>query len=178
MTEFQQEPAPHPTRRDYAMLLLGLIAAMCFLCMLAFKHPSDYGVIPSCPFHSGTGFLCPGCGSMRATHYFITGHFATSLHYNPLVLIVLPLVTYLGLKWFCAIFLHKEIPFPYQTTVYWVIAVIFIVFFIARNIPLDAFDLLRPPPRNAMVFNLGTLKNVTVYFHHEGHEETRRNEKT
>ena len=150
-----EEPTQHPTRRDYVTLLLGLIAAVCFLCMLAFKHPSDYGVIPSCPFHSGTGFLCPGCGSMRATHYFITGHIATSLHYNPLVLIVLPLVAYLSLKWFCEIFLHKELPFPYQTTVYWAIAVIFIVFFIARNIPLDAFELLRPPPRNAVVlFNL------------------------
>ena len=29
------------------------------------------------------------------------------------------------------------------------LGVSFIVFFIMRNIPLDVFDLLRPPPRNA-----------------------------
>ena len=142
-----EEPAQRPTRRDYAILLLALVAGVCFFALLSLKHPTDYGVIPSCPFHTGTGLLCPGCGSMRATHYFLTGHFLTSLQYNPLALIMLPLLGFLCLRWYCAVFFNREIPFPYQVTVYWAIAVIFIVFFIARNIPLDCFDILRPPLR-------------------------------
>lgn len=153
-----EKPTSRPTRRDYAKLLLGLVAAACFFGMSAFKHPSDYGVIPSCPFHTGTGILCPGCGSMRATHYFIRGHIATSLRYNPLVFVMLPLIMYLGLQWFCEFFLHRKTPFPYQGTVYWIVAVIFIVFFIARNIPLDCFDILRPPTRDA-----ATLLNLLIH---------------
>ena len=156
--DIQTENEKRPTRRDFAKLLFGLIAAACVFGMLTFKHPSDYGVIPSCPFHTGTGFLCPGCGSMRATHYFVTGHLLTSLRYNPLVLIMLPLLAYVSLKWYCEIFLRRELPFPYQTAVYWFVAVVFIVFFIARNIPLDCFDILRPPPKNTVV-----LLNSLIY---------------
>lgn len=162
MTEPPEQPDPHannekpddepneeqrPTRGDYAKLLLVLLAVACFFGMLIFRHPTDYGVIPPCPFHSGTGFLCPGCGSMRATHYFVTGHWLASLRNNPLVAIMLPLLAYAGLQWFCDVFLHRKLPFPYQTTVYWIVAAVFVVFFITRNIPLDCFEILRPPPR-------------------------------
>jgi len=136
-----------PTRWDYAKLLLGVAAVVVFLVLSAFKHPSDYGVIPTCPFHAGTGIYCPGCGSMRATHYLVTGHPLTSLRYNPLVLLVLPLLVYSAIRWFGQVFLHREFPFPCQTGVYWAVVIIFLVFFIARNIPLEWFDVLRPPGR-------------------------------
>jgi hypothetical protein len=136
-----------PSRRDYAKLLLGVVVVAGFLTLLAFKHPTDYRVIPSCPFHTGTGFLCPGCGSMRATHYLVTGHPLTSLRYNPLVLSVLPLLVFSAIRWFCPVFMGRDIPFPRQTGVYWAVLIVFLVFFIVRNIPLELFDVLRPPVR-------------------------------
>ncbi len=142
-----EDETPRATRRDYAKLLLGFAATVGVLVFLALKHPTDYGVIPSCPFHAGTGFLCPGCGSMRATHYLVTGHPLTSLRYNLLILPVLPLLAFSAIRWFCSVFLRRDIPFPHQIGVYWTVTVVFIVFFIARNIPLECLDVLRPPIR-------------------------------
>jgi len=127
------------------MLLLGVAAVVGYLTLLGVRHPTDYGMIPSCPFHAGTGFYCPGCGSTRATHFFITGHPLTSLRYNPLVLLVLPLLVFSAIRWFALVFMCKDIPFPRQTGVYWAVLIVFLLFFIARNIPLELFDVLRPP---------------------------------
>ncbi|MCL2118484.1 MAG: DUF2752 domain-containing protein [Planctomycetaceae bacterium] len=136
-----------PSRRDYVKLWLGITMFAGFLALLAFKHPTDYGMIPSCPFHTATGFYCPGCGSMRAAHYLLNGHLTTSLRYNPLVLLILPLLVFSAVRLLCWMFLRKEIPFPGQTGVYWVALIVFLVFFIVRNIPLESFAGLRPPGR-------------------------------
>ena len=146
----EQEPShgnagKQPSRWDYAKLLSGVVVVAGCLTLLAVRHPTDYGVIPSCPFYSGTGFYCPGCGSLRATHYLVTGHPLTGLRYNPLVLLVLPLLVFSTIRWFCQAFMTRDIPFPRQTGVYWAVLIVFLVFFIARNIPLELFDVLRPP---------------------------------
>jgi hypothetical protein len=136
-----------PTRRDYVVLFLGTVVTVGFLELLAFKHPSDYGVIPPCPFHAVMGLYCPGCGSMRATHYLMTGHPVTSLRYNPLVLLIVPLLVFSVLRWLGTTFMHREIPFPFQTVVYWAVVIVFLLFFLVRNIPLELLDVLRPPGR-------------------------------
>ena len=141
------EDEPRPTLHDYAKVLLGVAAIFGFLVMLAVRHPTDCGVIPPCPFYTGTGFYCPGCGSMRATHYLLNGHLATSLRYNPLVLLILPLLVFSAVRFLCSMFLHREIPFPGQVGVYWAVLIVFLLFFIVRNIPLDVLDVLRPPIR-------------------------------
>ena len=141
------EDAPRPTMRDYAKVLLGVAAILGFLVMLAVRHPTDYGVIPPCPFYTGTGFYCPGCGSMRATHYLLNGQLATSLRYNPLVLLILPLLVFSTVRLLSWMFLQREIPFPGQAGVYWAVLIVFLFFFIVRNIPLDVLDVLRPPIR-------------------------------
>ena len=164
----EQEP-PHgnvgkqPSRWDYVKLLLGFTAVVGFLTLLAVRHPTDYGVIPSCPFHIGTGFYCPGCGSLRATHYLVTGDPLTSLRYNPLVILVLPLLVFSAIRWFALVFMGKDIPFPRQTAVYWIVLIVFLVFFIARNIPLELFDVLRPPTRlQTSGFGLQEYKAVVI----------------
>jgi len=146
-----EQESPHgngrqqPTRRDYAKLCLGVAAVVGFLTLLAVRHPTDYGVIPSCPFHAGTGLLCPGCGSLRASHNLVIGRPFTSLRYNPLVLLVLPLLVFSTVRWFGSVFIGRIIPFPRQAAVYWIVLIVFLVFFAARNIPLELFDVLRPP---------------------------------
>jgi len=151
MSKSPEQELPHgsdrqpPTRRDYAKFVLGVAAVAGFLTLLAVRHPTDYGVIPSCPFHAVTGLLCPGCGSMRAAHYLMTGRPSTGLRYNPLVVLVLPLLVFSTVRWFGSVFIARDIPFPGQTTVYWTVLIVFLVFFVVRNIPLELFDVLRPP---------------------------------
>ena len=126
-------------------MLSGLVAVVVFLTLSALRHPSEYGVIPPCPFRAGTGFYCPGCGSLRATHYLVTGRPGTSLRYNPLVASVLPLLVFSAIRRIGEVFAGKVLPFPCQSGVYWTVLIVFLVFFVSRNIPLELFDVLRPP---------------------------------
>lgn len=45
-----------------------------------------------CPFHALTGWDCPGCGSMRAVHQLLHGHFAEAFRLNPLPFLLIPLL--------------------------------------------------------------------------------------
>lgn len=49
-----------------------------------------------CPSRRFLGLECPGCGLTRATQHFLHGEWEVALDYNPLVVVVVPL---LGLVW-------------------------------------------------------------------------------
>ncbi len=49
-----------------------------------------------CPSRHFLGLECPGCGLTRATQHFLHGEWEVALDYNPLVVVVVPL---LGLVW-------------------------------------------------------------------------------
>lgn len=45
-----------------------------------------------CPFHAVTGLYCPGCGGLRAINSLMDAEFMAALKYNPLIVIMLPLL--------------------------------------------------------------------------------------
>ncbi len=49
-----------------------------------------------CIWKQSLGVECPGCGLTRATQHFLHGEWEIALDYNPLVVVVVPL---LGLMW-------------------------------------------------------------------------------
>lgn len=51
-----------------------------------------------CLFRNLFGVECPGCGMIRAISSVFHGNFAQAFQYNKLVVIVLPLLCYTGLK--------------------------------------------------------------------------------
>ncbi|MDR1958048.1 MAG: DUF2752 domain-containing protein [Planctomycetaceae bacterium] len=138
-------PSMKPRQRSF--FAVGAVVLLLTGGLLFYKHPADYGFIPSCPFHTVTGLYCPGCGSMRACHYLLNGHFLWSLRCNPLAMTMLPLIFFLTVRWFWTSFLHRPFPFPYQNALYRGVLVMVILFFLVRNLPLDAFDVLRPPSK-------------------------------
>ncbi|MHA6280598.1 DUF2752 domain-containing protein [Salinimicrobium sp. CAU 1759] len=69
-----------------ALLFLGLVV------VYAVFDPAVANIFPSCPFHSITGLLCPGCGSQRALHHLLNLQIQTAYSYNPLLIISLPYV--------------------------------------------------------------------------------------
>jgi len=146
-SQYSMESLSLRNRRRVGLLLLFLAAVFLILGILAWQHPSDYGIFPSCPFHTATGLLCPGCGSMRAVHFLLHGDFFMSLWCNPLVLPMTPLIAFLLFKWFYEWFFVRIIPFPCQKLVGWSVVVIFLLFFVARNIPVEFLEFLRPPAR-------------------------------
>src|SRR5579863_9135542 len=52
------------------------------------KHP------PICLYSAIFGVCCPGCGMSRAMSCAVHGNLKKALHYNKLVIIVLPLLIY------------------------------------------------------------------------------------
>src|SRR5437016_6834346 len=71
------------------LVLAGLLAA---LGLLFFFPPDHYPFYPRCLFHTLTGWQCPGCGGLRATHRLLHGDISAAFRLNPLFVLVLPVV--------------------------------------------------------------------------------------
>jgi hypothetical protein len=126
-----------------AFLLIAIIVGLC----LFYRHPADYVWLPSCLFRTWTGLLCPGCGAMRATHFFLNGQFAVAFRCQPLLFSLLPILALLISKLCYERIRNTTVKLPFETQIYWLILIAICSFFFLRNIPLDCFDCLRPPSR-------------------------------
>ena len=91
-----------PRVRAGVALLLAAIAAA----VLRFFPPGIYAIYPVCPIHALTGWHCPGCGSTRALAAMLTGRFGHAFHYNPLAVVIWPVLgvlavaeVYSALRW-------------------------------------------------------------------------------
>jgi hypothetical protein len=76
-----------PSRRH---TLAGLAAVLSGLAVLYRFPPDRYGFYPRCPIHQFTGLLCPGCGATRAIAALLHGDVVQALHWNALVVALLP----------------------------------------------------------------------------------------
>ena len=71
-----------------ALILLaaaGVVAPVLFLC-----NPATTAFFPPCPVRLLTGWLCPGCGTLRAAHQLLRGNVAAALALNPLLVLGSP----------------------------------------------------------------------------------------
>jgi hypothetical protein len=60
---------------------------------LLFEFPPDrYGFYPPCPVYRYLHLYCPGCGATRALAALLHGRLAEAMHYNPLFVMLLPLL--------------------------------------------------------------------------------------
>ncbi len=53
---------------------------------------------PPCLIKSVTGLECPGCGMTRAISSIFHGDIAGAFHFNKLIIVVFPLLAYIGIK--------------------------------------------------------------------------------
>ena len=85
--------APHSTGRGGAGLgiFYGLLAALGLL--TARLWPQLLWLLPPCPFRALTGYPCPFCGARGAVVAVASGHIATALAQNPLIVLALLAVT-------------------------------------------------------------------------------------
>ena len=79
---------------DRSTLMLVAAAMVAALLMLRIFDPATSGVFPPCPFRALTGWLCPGCGSLRAIHQLLLGNFSKAFALNPFAVISLPFLAY------------------------------------------------------------------------------------
>ena len=127
-------------------LLAAMLAAFAVAVgMLRVFDPATSGLFPPCPLRYLTGWYCPGCGSLRAVHQLLHGNLRAACGLNPLTVLLLPFLTY-GLASFALFEIRGEgLPQPVLRAA-WIRALCaaILLFGIARNLPLHAFDLLAP----------------------------------
>ena len=119
-----------------------MIAVGAFLAVL---NPATVAFLPPCPFHELTGLHCPGCGSTRALHQLLNGHFGAALGLNPLMILSLPFLLYASISYACRVHLGRALPAPrLGASMGYVLVSIIVAFWILRNIPLPPFSDLAP----------------------------------
>ena len=138
----------HPTdaraRVVAGVLLLGAIAG---LLAIALKDPRTHGLGVLCPSRRFLGIYCPGCGTTRATYDLLHGEFASAFRNNPLfVMLGVPLVAvFVGsLGWTVLRAERLALRVPHWLAL-GAIALL-LACGVARNIPVAAFEPLRPLP--------------------------------
>ncbi len=130
--------------RRVSAVLIGATVVVVAAALFAYD-PAKSGILPGCLFHSLTGLYCPGCGSCRALHQLMNGHFGAALGLNPLMILSLP---FLGIYFFLyarAAFQKKPwLGVPMKPL--WIRAILCLVvaYGVLRNIPLEPFSWLAP----------------------------------
>ncbi|HKS26195.1 MAG TPA: DUF2752 domain-containing protein [Pyrinomonadaceae bacterium] len=123
-----------------------VLLTMAGLVYLRLFNPSAPGSLyPSCPFNSLTGLYCPGCGMTRGLHQLTHGHFLEALHFNALMLMLLPFAAYAFVSYALVAARGRGLPMPftrppYVKALFWIM----MVFWILRNIPVYPLTLLAP----------------------------------
>jgi hypothetical protein len=104
--------------------------------VLYLYDPTTAGFYPVCQVHQLTGLECPGCGSLRALHQLTHGHFAAAWNFNPLLVTVLPMGIWLGMREAARWIFGWTWPGIFNRPIVgWSLLAATIVFGIARNIP-------------------------------------------
>lgn len=125
-------------RRSSVLAIWSLIIAGA--AYLFFFEPGKTGFFPACPFRSLTGFTCPGCGTTRALHQILHGHFATAFTLNPLLLLSIPFILFAFIR-YSVIVMRGGVPRPnaLPASVIYVIFFVILSFWILRNTPFYPF---------------------------------------
>ncbi len=102
---------------------------------------------PPCVFYELTGLYCVGCGTGRAFLALFHGRIYAAFRFQPLMMLMLPIIAYYCLKQYIAFVFDRDIlPFPTIRSrfVGIFVLVLIVAYWILRNIPVFPFDLLAP----------------------------------
>ena len=120
--------------RTFGLIMLALGGGAGAWLLFRFD-PAAHGFYPVCFFHQATGLQCPGCGSLRAMHQLLNGHWAAAWRFNPLLVTALPLCGLMVIR-FAVLKANGRDAWHIPRLWLWSCLVIVLVFGIARNLPL------------------------------------------
>jgi len=107
--------------------------------------PSRNGFYPLCLFHRVTGWNCPGCGGLRATHQLLHGHLGEAFRLNALVVLAVPALLALAARWLWVRGRGRRIPpKPLATFWIWALLALMLGFGLTRNLPFPLCAQLSP----------------------------------
>lgn len=76
--------------------ITGLFAASTYVALVDPNQPGHY---PLCPLKYVTGWDCPGCGGLRATHDLLHGDVVRAADHNLMVVVMIPVVVAFLILW-------------------------------------------------------------------------------
>ena len=115
------------------------------LVVLFYFEPGKYRFYPFCPFHELTGLNCPACGSLRALHQLSHGNILAAFHFNPLLVISLPVLGIVLARKLSARFTGSPLrPIECRPLVLWLALGVFVAFGILRNLHFTSLYRLGP----------------------------------
>ena len=151
MTEPLNPPSPRRWGVRILLVLFGAVVLPVVVTLLYTYPPTDAGTFyPGCMFYTisnklGYALHCPGCGATRSSHSLLHGEFAQAFAWNPLFVILLPLIVYSAGRSAYTAWTGK--PAPGYRLPMWTAKVLLwtvLAYWIARNIPVEPFNLLAP----------------------------------
>jgi hypothetical protein len=119
-------------------LLIGVLVLLFFL-----FDPTASG-FPQCPVVKYTGLYCPGCGSQRAVHALVHGHFFAVFGYNPLVCLAIFYFIAEIVIWGLNRTGRQIRSLSERRWTPLIILAVVITFWVLRNIPMHPFEMLAP----------------------------------
>ena len=120
---------------------LGILTAGLILFLF---NPAQSGFYPFCVFYKTTGLLCPGCGSLRAMHQLLHGHFVAALHFNAFVILSLPFFAYIAARLALAKLNDRPANIIIPPAWLWCGMALLLAFAILRNLPFAHVIWLAP----------------------------------
>ncbi|MCW5554456.1 MAG: DUF2752 domain-containing protein [Verrucomicrobiae bacterium] len=131
-----------PRRWSWRAAALVALAIAAGGAILLFFNPSQYGFYPVCHFYLTTGLTCTGCGSLRAMHQLLNGHFAEAFRLNALFVLTLAVGGWVAARFAWAFLRRQPAKFTVRTSWCWLFLAVALVFTVVRNLP--AFAWLAP----------------------------------
>lgn len=105
-------------------------------------EPGKSGLFLVCPFFALTGFACPGCGTTRGLHHLLHGDVVGAFRFNPLMMLMLPILLYVLVRHTIAVMRGRPIRGNQLNAKYiWLLFFVVLSFWIFRNTPLYPFPI-------------------------------------
>jgi hypothetical protein len=122
-------------RRPVVWFVVSSALLMAGTAILYFFNPAQFGFYPTCLFYKTTGLLCPGCGTLRATHQLLHGHVEAAFRFNAVLVSSLPLAAYGCIRAARYRAANKPALAWMRPRWLWLGLAVLIVFAILRNLP-------------------------------------------
>jgi drug/metabolite transporter (DMT)-like permease len=125
-------PRLHERSSGRVWTWLALAVGGVGLVLLFVFNPAQHGFYPTCQFHQLTGWDCPGCGGLRATHFLLHGEIGRAFRLNPLLVLALPLVVGWAAYALWAGRTRRRVRLPEKAA--YISAVVILLFGVLRNL--------------------------------------------
>ncbi len=130
-------------RRVVAAAVIGL--SVFVLWLLQRNDPMQARPFVVCPTWAWGGVYCPGCGATRATHHLLNGRWLPALHNNlALVWLGVPVLIWVLIRESLVAIRGVRVDLDPPGWLTRTLIVGLFSFVVLRNLPLDAFDVIRP----------------------------------